>query len=614
VNSDTKDSSNLFLSELFWEASWVVMLLEVCGGIALLRLVWSMSIGQNGKRLRKLNEQLADAREEVERLGELEEQLAGAQEEIERLAGLRSCLSTCCRAPILKFCSFHLYASKLFAIFAVLVAVVGLPSYHAGARWYECGDMFVHTTAAYLFDVPRLELLIAFMVISCSLLASLSVVQLMCQYSNHPSHHKQNYHIWHRCKFRMNSAMLWLVYLLALTPLAMPTVLYVASHTFPANNIIFDTESVWVKLVGSHVGYPCCLLAINTMILPRLARYIVLRLGTTGDASKFILIGRLMITIVVPIISVIYLDQGCYRGFMQFWTPCMRGESDFDFPNGCDPAVSDPIYSSYCSVTRAAVCTVGFRHGKCSRRVLELYSVVWTQKLCIAAFLQPAISLFRHIPSCSCSSLPPKLLQVLQLMFPRLGGVNPDIKLDEEWAQILSVLELAIFAGPFVPALIPLAACCLWSNQMVVMHLSETAYGNTREGCMDSLQRVGVPLEDGEDSERGLQQPDSDAASPSRCKTPQTQLQDIDPPIGYLFISIMMLSVFSIWFFWDNSFGGRHLVLTLASSFLFVPMAFCWFHWRAAHQTHTDQSGPLMAQPKSPDANLVCAAGEQASL
>ena len=153
-------------------------------------------------------------------------------------------------------------------------------------------------------------------------------------------------------------------------------------------------------------------------------------------------------------------------------------------------------------------------------------------------------------------------------MFPRLGDAKPDIKLDEEWTQTLSVLELAIFAGAFVPALImiPLACCCLWSNHMVVERLSQTAYGNTREDCVDALQDVDISPQD-EDSESGLRRPDSNEASSSCCKAPQTQLQEIDPPIAYLFISVLLLSISSIWFFWDNSFAGRHLVLTLGSSF-----------------------------------------------
>ena len=158
-----------------------------------------VSVTQNGKRLRGLNEQPAAASEEVERLG-----------------GLTNHLSTRSIAPVLKFISFHMYALKLVALFAVWVAAVGLPSYLTGARWYhdECGDWFVHATAAYLFDAPELELLLAVLVVSCVLLASVSVVKLMFHYCNPPLHHEQGSSTWHRCKLYMRAAMLWSIWFL----------------------------------------------------------------------------------------------------------------------------------------------------------------------------------------------------------------------------------------------------------------------------------------------------------------------------------------------------------------------------------------------------------------
>ena len=75
------------------------------------------------------------------------------------------------------------------------------------------------------------------------------------------------------------------------------------------------------------------MLIINTFVLPPAARKLS---GADGNASPKILIGRLLNTLVIPVVVTLYLDQGCFQGFMHLWQRCqpeMAGESKL--PVGC---------------------------------------------------------------------------------------------------------------------------------------------------------------------------------------------------------------------------------------------------------------------------------------
>ena len=78
-----------------------------------------------------------------------------------------------------------------------------------------------------------------------------------------------------------------------------------------------------------------------------------------------------------------------------------------------------------------------------------MLALQWTQKLALAAFLQPLVSVFlssrlgqqriaKPLRSCFCMS------EVATL------------DLDTQWAMVLSRLELLMCIGPLVPLLLPL--------------------------------------------------------------------------------------------------------------------------------------------------------------
>ena len=78
----------------------------------------------------------------------------------------------------------------------------------------------------------------------------------------------------------------------------------------------------------------------------------------------------------------------------------------------------------------------------------------WTQKLAMAAFLQPLVSVFlstRHGQQ--------RIIKPLRRYF-RMSEVAT-LDLDTQWAMVLSRLELLMCIGPLVPLLLPLGPPCL---------------------------------------------------------------------------------------------------------------------------------------------------------
>ena len=78
----------------------------------------------------------------------------------------------------------------------------------------------------------------------------------------------------------------------------------------------------------------------------------------------------------------------------------------------------------------------------------------WTQKLALAAFLQPLVSVF--LSTCHGQQ---HIIKPMRRCF-RMSEVAT-LDLDTQWAMVLSRLELLMCIGPLVPLLLPLGPPCL---------------------------------------------------------------------------------------------------------------------------------------------------------
>ena len=109
---------------------------------------------------------------------------------------------------------------------------------------------------------------------------------------------------------------------------------------------------------------------------------------------------------------------------------------------------------AHCGAARASGALYTLRlHIIVASDTLAL-ALQWTQKLALAAFLQPLVSVFL-----SSRLGQQRIVKPLRRCF-RMSEVAT-LDLDTQWAMVLSQLELLICIGPFVPLSLPLGPPCL---------------------------------------------------------------------------------------------------------------------------------------------------------
>ena len=105
----------------------------------------------------------------------------------------------------------------------------------------------------------------------------------------------------------------------------------------------------------------------------------------------------------------------------------------------------------------------------------------WTQKLALAAFAQPAISLLLASPV-----MQKGLVRPLRRRF--FNREVSTLRLDEAWAALVSQLELLVCIGPFVPLMLPLGTAAVFMSSVVLRFKCDTGYyGNVEEGAEPEL-------------------------------------------------------------------------------------------------------------------------------
>ena len=141
----------------------------------------------------------------------------------------------------------------------------------------------------------------------------------------------------------------WAAFILLVVVISLPTFIYVASASLPRDNILHIDPHAWYIEALSHGALPLIMLFINTIVLPPAA----CRLSEAdGNASPKILIGRLLNTLMIPAMVTLYLDQGCFQGFMHLWQRCqpeMAAQSQL--PVGCPFGTTTTTTTSSGSVT-----------------------------------------------------------------------------------------------------------------------------------------------------------------------------------------------------------------------------------------------------------------------
>jgi len=345
--------------------------------------------------------------------------------------------------------------------------------------------------------------------------------------------------------------MKWVLWIALVLVLATPGFMYILLQSLPSDNVLsLDPENAYLYMYPIYMAWTNALLPVAAQWLD----------GKNRCAPK-ILIGRVLNTLVLPIVLTLYLDHGCFQGFMSFWNPCQLGNGSLNLPSGCPFNVTEytgsglaVVHQYSCVTLQEDVCTKHFQAGKCSRRVVELLGLVWAQMLAIAASIEPMLSL----------CLSPHCVQMAVVRpLRRLRGCDdvPKLDLHKEWAILLSQIELIVCVGPFVPILVPLGIVALWLRSLVLrFHCQIGLYSN---GCLTSLD----------------------------------DLQPCNPPFGYLWLSNLLLAAFGVCFFVVNQLYGGWMVCLFPAIGILVAFR-GELYYVPSHLKHATMGSQMPARPE----------------
>ena len=111
-----------------------------------------------------------------------------------------------------------------------------------------------------------------------------------------------------------------------------PTVLYVMTYSLPSDSVI---EKDVVPFFGDDLesilnqGLALYLAFFSSILLPNLTEITVRKMIVEMRSGKqhalqtiMAIVARTLLVIVVPCVAVVVFNDGCYRGWMQLWTPC----------------------------------------------------------------------------------------------------------------------------------------------------------------------------------------------------------------------------------------------------------------------------------------------------
>ena len=149
--------------------------------------------------------------------------------------------------------------------------------------------------------------------------------------------------------------------------------------------------------------------------------------------------------------------------------------------------------------------------------VLSGYVVQLIAKTLYTALLQPAVALFLTTPF-GCRWVETPVRKFLRMNVP------PSMDLDYEWSNIGNRISVAICAGMFIPALLPVSVLGLWTNLESIKHRCQFSFGNVHQDSTMELRTYKPFL------------------------------------VTYILVAHVLLVVFALLFFYDNLFPGRLLV------------------------------------------------------
>jgi len=242
-------------------------------------------------------------------------------------------------------------------------------------------------------------------------------------------------------------------------------------------------------------------------------------------ATKLIMVGRFMTGIGVPFVCVVLWANDCSGLWRSLWTQCADDPASFDANVTVRVTAAGGWEDLGISVvSHADICSPQYKGGgRCPRAVVDILGTLIFRKLIDDAFLSPMFSMFKLTPEIHTT-----WVYIRRLCRP---GYRSTKSIDREVGGIIMLLEYPLMFGLYYPLLFPLSGIALFLHG-TVFHFA------IAQGAI--LQH------------------------------------DTKPSIVYLWVSLLLGMLFSMWLFNEAELGGRWLVnITMP----IVTLATVWWTW-----------------------------------
>ena len=340
------------------------------------------------------------------------------------------------------------------AILLVCAVFGGTPAYFTGANYYECGDIAIKVTSAYLADSPGSEAaasasLITAALVSLGIATALRAVTSNSRLAASPSTTSTagdviilDSLVSSTGPLSVTTPIPWIkklmvaaVWLMSLTFLSGPSFIYSMTKSVPTDDSIFNktlynvfhSETATADLVeGVSRAAPVLLTLINAAVIPPVVKWCSAQSG--WPSSWLLLVSRLLTTWVVPIAAIVAFSNGCGKGWLRLWNKC-SSPRDLDvvgpsggykdvlsdicrtqyYPDGRSSTFNKGYAEFETLVHGAAICNLqptlvaagepnknGYQQvGQCGRAVIETLSPLLINKMALSVFLLPAVTILQ---------------------------------------------------------------------------------------------------------------------------------------------------------------------------------------------------------------------------
>jgi len=186
-------------------------------------------------------------------------------------------------------------------------------------KWYECGSLGWTAADMYGSHPHRREQVFCGLIVMVSVLLDFWALYQLYQMRHEGSSpflflHRRGHHLrqWviNWCRL-LGVTILWVLFVAILS---LPTYIFVAAASLPANNIFGLDTGGWIVSLFNIGLYPIMMLAVSVFVIPLTARRCF---GEYSALAEFL--GLTLVVIILPALTTAYVDQNCYQGWLDWW-------------------------------------------------------------------------------------------------------------------------------------------------------------------------------------------------------------------------------------------------------------------------------------------------------